>query len=56
MHLNISELLFYKAKPQKTLTNPEKYKLYNLLFNGRISMKEYLKGVEKLKHETQKVN
>ena len=39
MHLIINE-------ESKTTTKPiNKYKLYNLLFNGRISLKEYLNAL-----------
>jgi len=49
MHLNI-ENVNLESLHQTTKTNPEKYKLYNLLFSGKINLKEYLKALQYLKH------
>ncbi len=52
MHLYISEFFFRKNRVEQTFKNPLKYKLYNLLFTGRISMKEYLAALQNVKPES----
>lgn len=54
MHLNISEIVYRKKDPQITTKESlTKFKLYSLLFNGQISMKEFLKAVNAAKDTNQ---
>lgn len=51
MHLYISEFFSRKNKVEQTL-DPLNYKLYKLLFTGRINMKEYLVALQNVKPES----
>jgi len=45
MYLNSN----YKADLNKTEISISAFKLYNLLFSGKITLQEYLKGLNRLK-------
>jgi len=48
MRLNISEVPTPQDRQQPTEETISRYKLYNLLFAGKISMEDYLKGLRSL--------
>jgi hypothetical protein len=52
MHLHIDEILYYKNKPQEPVKKVPQHRLYNLLFTGKIDMKEYLAALRDAKDET----
>jgi hypothetical protein len=54
MHLDIDEILYYKDKPKKQVINTPQHRLYNLLFTGKINMKEYLAALRDAKDGTGK--
>jgi hypothetical protein len=54
MHLYIDEILYRKSSPKKEKSTSSQYRLYNLLFTGKIEMKEYLTALRTIKDESKK--
>jgi hypothetical protein len=55
MHLHIDEILYRKNSPKNTKPKSSQYRLYNLLFTGKIEMKEYLEALRSIKDEAKTV-
>jgi hypothetical protein len=55
MHLHIDEILYRKNSPENTKPKSSQYRLYNLLFTGKIEMKEYLEALRNIKDEAKTV-
>ena len=54
MHLYIDEILYRKSSPKKAKSTSSQYRLYNLLFTGKIEMKEYLTALRTVKDDSKK--
>ena len=53
MQLNINDVC-NNSIPQNNNLQVNRYKLYNLLFNGKISLKEYLNALTSIKSNKEK--
>jgi len=54
MSVYIDEILYRKNSTQKTKSKASQHRLYNLLFTGKIEMKEYLTALRTIKNESKK--